>query len=164
MPPEWAGVRRWPAVDFYTPYSSLTKGLRCHRDAPDRLTNTLGKFVGAWAEVLRFCLVGGFATLTHLGVAALLVQRFASLNVFTVNLLAFTCAFWVSFAGHRYFTFRTKGSVLKFLVSSLVGLAVNNTFLAVAFWMSSAELLSIVTAATIAPVVVFILSRFWVFK
>lgn len=120
--------------------------------------------MGVWAEVLRFCLVGGFATLTHLGVATLLVQRFAPLNVFMVNLLAFTCAFWVSFVGHRYFTFRTKGSVLKFLMSSLVGLAVNNTFLAVAFRMSKDDLLSIVTAAAIAPIVVFILSRFWVFK
>lgn len=80
-------------------------------------------------QLLRFGLVGGMATLTHLGVAWWAIQQWPQWSPFWVNLLAFVIAFQVSFWGHSRFTFRQQGHWLKFLSVTVTGFAINNSFL-----------------------------------
>lgn len=115
-------------------------------------------------QILRFAIVGGAATLTHMGVAGALIGVGLDWPVWLVNLAAFTVAFWVSFFGHRHFTFQAAGSPLRFLGAALAGLAVNNLCLAVTFWLTRHDLASIVLAAIASPVAVFVISRLWVFN
>lgn len=115
-------------------------------------------------QIVRFGIVGGAATATHMAVAAILLGVGVPWPVWVVNLVAFSIAFWVSFFGHRYFTFQSPGSPLRFLGAALAGLAVNNICLAAALWLTGNDLLSIVLAAIAAPVAVFVISRLWVFN
>jgi len=84
--------------------------------------------------------------------------------VWTANFLAFCAAFWVSFFGHRHFTFRSRGSSARFLVTALTGLAANNGLLAAALRTTSDETASIIFAAIAAPALVFVLSKYWAFR
>ncbi len=115
-------------------------------------------------QLIRFCLVGGAATLVHMAVAATIVRSGYPIEVWFINFIAFAVALWVSYFGHRYFTFKTSGSSLKFLATGLTGLAVNNACLAVTVQLTGHKLAAIIVAAAISPVVVFAMSRFWVFK
>lgn len=116
------------------------------------------------AQIIRFCVVGGLATFVHMIVAISLVHAGARLGVWAVNLISFTAAVWVSFLGHRYFTFKSDGSAVKFVVTAMVGFAVNNICLTLVYWLTNAELPSIIVAATLSPAVVFFISRLWVFR
>jgi len=116
------------------------------------------------AQILRFGLVGALATLVHVAVASALLAFAGQWQVWLVNFVAFSVAFWVSFFGHRYFTFRAPGSPARFLGAALTGLAVNNGCLALALWATGQKMISITLAAIAAPAVVFMISRLWVFR
>ena len=73
-------------------------------------------------ELIRFVIVGGMSTVVDLVVTTVLVFTTA-LNANFITTIAFLTAFLVSFFGHRYFTFKRKGSILSFFalaVSTLV--------------------------------------------
>lgn len=117
------------------------------------------------AQLIRFGWVGVLATLIHLGVAAILIYSPLNWHVVTVNVVAFMVAFQVSFWGHRYFTFRRPGHMRRFLVAALLGMLIHNILLIVIYkigWFG--EWLSILLAMAVAPIVVYLLSRFWVFR
>lgn len=114
-------------------------------------------------EFIRFGIVGGFATLTHVMVAWLLLTLFPGSPVFLVNVIAFSVAFSVSFFGHRHFTFRTDGSLPRFLVAACVGVAVNNGCLLITAALGFPALQAIIIAAMMSPLVVFVLSKYWAF-
>lgn len=123
-----------------------------------------GALIQLSGQLCRFAAVGGAATLTHMGIAAALISTDLSWPVWLINLIAFAVAFWVSFFGHRYFTFQSAGSPLKFLGAALAGLAVNNLCLAATFWLTRHDLASIILAAIASPLAVYVISRFWVFN
>lgn len=99
-----------------------------------------------------------------MGVAGSLIAFRVHWPVWLVNFFAFTIAFWISYLGHRHFTFRTFGDPIKFLVASVVGLAMNNIFLALTYFLTQHDLVSITLAAAASPIAVFLISRLWVFN
>lgn len=114
-------------------------------------------------KILRFAVVGGGATIVHLALATSLVRGFPSISIFNANAVAFAVAVFVSFIGHSVFTFKAKGSLLRFLTTAIVGLCCNNLVAYALLWATDIKLLSIATGTLAAPVVVYILSSFWVF-
>lgn len=81
-----------------------------------------------------------------------------------VNVAAFLVAFVVSFVGHSRFTFRAKGSLPKFLVAALAGLAVNNLALVALMALGAPALPSLWAATLAAPLVVYLISKTWAFS
>jgi hypothetical protein len=86
-----------------------------------------------------------------------------SLHPLALNLGAFCGAFGVSYVGHSYFTFRTGGKIGRFIVAALAGLAANNLCLAISLWAGLPAVPAIWAATLAAPLVVFLISKFWVF-
>jgi putative flippase GtrA len=115
-------------------------------------------------EIIRFGAVGGAATITHLMAAAVFTKLFRDLDAVGINTLAFCVAFIVSYAGHRYVTFGKEGSPAKFFITSLTGLAINNAVVYLASSIVEAKLLAITIGTMIAPIAVFFLSKYWVFR
>ncbi len=114
-------------------------------------------------EVTRFACVGGLATVTHLTVAAILLRLIPAAPTLVINTIAFCIAFGVYSAGHRYFTFNRTGSPVKFMVTAVSGLIVNNSVVAVLTSLFDIRYAAILAGTAIAPVAVFILSKYWAF-
>lgn len=114
-------------------------------------------------QILKFGLVGASATATHMLTAGLIYRLAPSLYPFVINVGAFCVALIVSFVGHSRFTFQTDGSIGRFLVAALAGLATNNMVLGLLLWSGAPPLQSIWVATLAAPLVVYLISKFWVF-
>ena len=78
-------------------------------------------------ELIRFVIVGGMSTVVDLVVTTVLVFTTA-LNANFITTIAFLTAFLVSFFGHRYFTFKRKGSILSFFALAVSTLILRNIF------------------------------------
>ena len=78
-------------------------------------------------ELIRFVIVGGMSTVVDLVVTTVLVFTTA-LNANFITTIAFLTAFLVSFFGHRYFTFKRKGSMLSFFALAVSTLILRNIF------------------------------------
>ncbi|NOX83421.1 MAG: GtrA family protein [Alphaproteobacteria bacterium] len=80
------------------------------------------------ASFARFAGVGVLATLVH-GVALNLLVLGANLHPTLANVVAFLCAFSISYLGHYYFSFRSRqdhaAAAPKFFFTALIGLAYN---------------------------------------
>ena len=111
----------------------------------------------------RFILVGGAATLAH-AVMLLIFVELGGLNPTLANLFAFICAFFVSYLGHKRFTFRSDASHASalpgFLLAALAGLVVNVGLFAVLsdvfrvhYWLVFGLVI------LLAPSVVYVISR-----
>ena len=86
------------------------------------------------------------------------------------NALGFAVAFFVSFAGHRWLSFRGAAtgvgqSLLRFATTALAGFAVNEIVFALllrgAGWPSW---LALFIAMAVAAGQTFVLSRYWAFR
>lgn len=125
----------------------------------------------AWREVIyaaRFAIVGAAATLLHLTVVWLLIER-AALPALSANVVAFVSAFGLSFAGNYYWTFgqpcSPQAAIKRFFVVSSSALAVNTLALAALIstnWLPAST--AAVLAAFIIPVGTFLASRLWAFR
>jgi putative flippase GtrA len=115
-------------------------------------------------QLVRFVLVGGAATLTHLVVALAILSGPVRVEPLYANLAAFCVAFGVSYLGHRFFTFKAPGAPIRFLLAALLGLLVNNAVLVTILAAGMSERLAIGIAALAAPAIVFLVSKFWVFS
>lgn len=116
------------------------------------------------ARPLRFILVGGFATMIHIVAATALLTLYEGLSPFIANVLAFALAFIASFYGHRYVTFSTDGSVIRFLTVALAGFALNNVVLFISLKLSLPAVFSIVIATICVPFFSYVASVLWAFK
>ncbi len=114
-------------------------------------------------EILRFLVVGGAATVTDLAVTILL-SYFTDFNENIITSSAFIIAFWVSYFGHRYFTFKKKGSVLAFFSLAVTTLILRNiiVFLLVRFVIDG--LAALIIAMALVTVITFVIAKFKVFK
>lgn len=124
-------------------------------------------------QLLRFAVVGGMATVTHMAIFAA-VMELRLLPAMLANTVAFLVAVLVSFLGHFSWTYRENtrhlqlsaahGELLRFFVTALIGFGLNSLVV----WVSI-ELLrlhyvyALVPMATAVPLVVFAISRYWVF-
>ncbi len=55
-------------------------------------------------EFIKFCIIGGIAAITHFLMLMLLFHQY-KIQLALANFIAFLIAFWVSYFGHRIFTF-----------------------------------------------------------
>lgn len=116
---------------------------------------------------LWFMAVGGTAALTHMLVFALTEHR---LWPEVANATGFGVAFFVSFAGHRWLSFRDAGTTVaqsftRFAVTALAGFAANEiVFVAMLRGLEWPSLLALCVALVFAAGQTFVLSRFWAFR
>jgi putative flippase GtrA len=119
-------------------------------------------------NLLKFGCVGVLATLTHLGVVALLVT--AGIHPLYANIFAFITAFNVSYLGHRYWTFNKNSSPHVTAITRFLGVAILsfllNEFLFFLFLKFTAlpYLLAIFIVLLIVTPTTFLLSRMWAFR
>ncbi|MFT7116674.1 MAG: putative flippase GtrA [Rhodoferax sp.] len=119
------------------------------------------------AATFWFLAVGGTAALTHLGVFAL-VQGHMLPEL--ANAVGFCVAFLVSFAGHRYLSFKDASTSLRtslgrFAVTALAGFASNELiFMLLLRWGQLPALLALLAALVFAAGQTFLLSRHWAFR
>ncbi len=119
-------------------------------------------------QLLRFAVVGGGATATHVALGLGLAEGLG-LAPFWANLAAFSAAVLVSYFGNLTWTFRMGpaglGRLPRFLLLALAGLAANQlivfALVDLAGWPYRAALAVVVLAV---PALSFLGSRFWVFN
>ncbi|QJP06768.1 GtrA family protein [Pseudomonas multiresinivorans] len=124
-----------------------------------------------WRELLiaaRFGIVGIGATALHISVAWSLITYMAT-PALLANLIAFLCAFGLSFGGNYLWTFSTPGSpakaIRRFFVISLSAFLANSALLATILasgWLSPR--LAVVASAAVVPGFTFLASRLWGFR
>ena len=113
---------------------------------------------------LRFAFVGLAATFVHVGLAGLFLLGMPESNPYLVNFLAYAVGFLVSYYGHRYLTFKTAGSMVRFLLVALTGFALNNLLVTALLAASASSFMAILIATAIVPVLTYMVSSLWVFK
>lgn len=116
----------------------------------------------------RFFIIGILATLMHITVAIIAI-RFFGLTVFPANLLAFLSGFSLAFVGHYHFTFRAAShyyrALMRYFIISATAFAVNNLLL----WglVKSGlpgDIVSVIVAAAVIPLISYTASRLWGFR
>ena len=119
-------------------------------------------------QLFWFVLVGGSAFVVHYFLVLLLVGRWSVLPLHA-NILAFCCAFWVSYFGHRRLTFQVGHghwqTLPRFAMVALMSFALNQLlfalllqdFPAIPYYVSLAIVLVVVAVLT------FLISKFWAF-
>ena len=116
-----------------------------------------------WNEVIRFGVVGVFATLLHYGIYWVLNHYMNANIAYTIGyLLSFICNFFLS----SYFTFKSKASVKRgigFIGAHLNNYLLHMILLNLFLYLGVSETLAPVPVYLIAVPVNFILVR-WVFK
>ncbi|MGN0914935.1 MAG: GtrA family protein [Succinivibrio sp.] len=121
---------------------------------------------GSVFEIMRFGMVGGAATVTDLMLCYVLIT-FSALHDMenVVNTIAFLVAFWVSFFGHRYFTFKKKGSPLKFFVLAVTTLILRNIIVAfMVFVLDVRGMAALLTAIVAVTAITYIIAKFRIFN
>ena len=110
----------------------------------------------------RFGMVGAIATFIHILVVWGLIEN-TRLPVMLANLLAFSTAFGLSFAGHYYWTFRSPGNPVRamrrFFLVSVTAFSTSSLLLAALLkleWPSPA--IDAVLAAAVMPAITFLVS------
>lgn len=116
-----------------------------------------------WNEVIRFGVVGVFATLLHYGIYWVLNHYMNANIAYTIGyLLSFICNFFLS----SYFTFKSKASVKRgigFIGAHLNNYLLHMILLNLFLYLGVSETLAPIPVYLIAVPVNFILVR-WVFK
>ena len=123
-----------------------------------------------YKEFIKFCVVGASAALTHYAVL-MFILHFSSMPLALGNLIAFVVAFWVSYFGHRIFTFNVQNiqhqqALPKFMMVAVFGFIFNEVFLLSTHHLFPMIHLSILIILTIGitAIFTFFLSKFFAFK
>lgn len=126
------------------------------------------KIIGEIITFVRFFIVGAAATLIHISVATLSISQF-DLPVFRANLLAFLVAFMFAFSGHFIWTFRSQShlarSLFRYFTISISAFALNNlVLLTLVNTGVLSDIVSVILAAAVIPLISFTASRLWGFR
>ena len=119
------------------------------------------------ASTFWFLAVGGTAALVHMGVFALVQDHMLPE---LANALGFVIAFGVSFAGHRWLSFKdattsVRTSLGRFAVTALAGFASNELIFALLLRVGGLPaLVALFVALVFAAGQTFLFSRFWAFR
>ncbi|HRF45765.1 MAG TPA: GtrA family protein [Candidatus Competibacteraceae bacterium] len=119
-------------------------------------------------QFLRFAIIGGTATVTHI-ITALALNEILGLPALTANFLAFTTAVLVSYWGNHSWTFSRQGQhdhyLPRFVVVALTGMVLNQiivyTMVDLGHWSYR---LALAIVVFMVPLITFTLNRLWVFE
>jgi len=118
-------------------------------------------------QLARFTTTGAAAALTHYSIVMLLFKRNIELQY--ANLIAFLLAYWVSYFGHRIFTFKAqhishRQTLPKFTLVAGLGFLFNESFLLLSNLYFSIPISTLVCLAIVlTSIVTFLLNRFFAF-
>ena len=116
-----------------------------------------------WKEVIRFCVVGGFATVVHYGIYLLLQVWMWAWLAYTMG---YALSFLMNYVLTNYFTFKTKPTVqngVGFVISHAVNYGLHIGLLELFLWIGLSNLWAPIPVYCIVIPVNFLLVRF-VFK
>lgn len=111
----------------------------------------------------RFLLVGLIATAVHLFVANVILWFFDT-SPYLANMIAFLLAFFFSFYGHRYLTFKVDGVMWKFFLVAISGFLINNFILSILLFFGLRDMVSLTIATLSVPVITYLASSLWAFN
>lgn len=119
-------------------------------------------------QLFRFGIIGGLATIINCIIFVLLVD-FLKLQPLAGNFLAFSSAFLISYLGHSSWTFKNKQHnkerLIKFLITALIGLAVNSSFVWILMhYFNQSAYIAVLPMVFITPILVFYINKTWVFN
>ncbi|SPT68425.1 GtrA-like protein [Anaerobiospirillum thomasii] len=114
-------------------------------------------------EIVRFILVGSAATLTDLIISAALIYM-TPLSENAITTIAFAIAFFVSYFGHKNYTFKKDGKMLSFLALALGMLLLRNIIVYYLVLYVIAGLPALVIAMIFVTGITYLVSKFFVFK
>lgn len=158
------------ANDFPFRRSGERKAVFSRKRRMHELTGSKGTISGETSRVRRlltFGAVGVAASAVHAAVGITLV-RGGLLAPFSANVIAFLTAFFVSYFGHRNWTFGSDsshaGAMPKFFAVAVSGLAMNQAivFVVVDLLGLRYELALAIVFLTVPPAT-YVLARFWAF-
>ena len=114
-----------------------------------------------------FGLVGGTATLTHVG-TALVAHDYGRFAPLAANLAGYACAVMVSYFGHARLTFRRPPlhgpQFLRFVATSLSVLALNQLIVFIGVSIVHVRFAwALIPAVIVVPIVTFVISKLWAF-
>lgn len=121
-------------------------------------------------QFFRFCIVGLIAALTHYFLVILLIQPQYQVSLKYANLLAFLMAFWVSYFGHRIFTFQAtrlahRQTLKKFIVVAGLGFMLNESVLLVSHhYLDIPISMLVIFSIGITSIFTFLLNRYFAFQ
>ncbi len=125
------------------------------------LTETLG-------QLMRFGVIGGLAAVTHYCIAIYLTDQ--QVAAAWANLVAFIIAFWVSYFGHRYFSFDAgdmshQQTLPRFILVAVFGFILNESLLLLMLHFTKISIaLGLPFIIVITAIFTFILSRQFAFN
>ena len=114
-------------------------------------------------ELIRFVIVGGLATVVDLVMTTVLVFT-TSFHENLITSIAFITAFWVSFFGNIYFTFKAKGSPVAFFALALSTLAIRNLIVYLLVIANIRGFTALIIAMAVVTVITYVVAKFKIFK
>jgi putative flippase GtrA len=118
-------------------------------------------------SVLKFGLVGIFATLTYYYSAIFLREVMSGYPIVITNLIAYCIAMFVSYVGHYFWTYKAQSShgatSLKFIASALFGSALNSAIVQICMYSTMQYRSAMVVAIILVPAVAYVINKRWVF-
>ena len=94
-------------------------------------------------RVLKFGVVGVFATLTYYFSAISLKEILHGFSILVTNLIAYGIAMIVSYVGHYFWTYKAQSdhgtTIVKYVISALFGSALNSTIVYICMRLRSEE-------------------------
>lgn len=118
-------------------------------------------------SVLKFGMVGLFATLTYYSSAISLREFLYGFSIMVTNLVAYSIAMLVSYVGHYFWTYNAQGNhgatFTKYVVSALFGSALNSAVIFICMHFSMQYKPAMVVAIVLVPAVAYVINKKWVF-
>jgi len=118
-------------------------------------------------QLMRFGIIGVLAALTHYAIAITLTNK--GIPAAWANLVAFVIAFWVSYFGHRYFSFDAgdvshQQTLPRFIFVAVLGFILNESLLLLMLHFTSITIaLGLPFIIILTAIFTFILSRQFAF-
>ncbi len=118
-------------------------------------------------RTFRFGCVGVAATLTY-AIIGLAWERYVGTHILVGNTLAYGISFFISYFGHRRFTFSScmphREALPRFMLSTLLGFCVNTSIIFAFSYFALPYKYGMLTAIIVTPVFTYIVLRLWVFN
>ena len=116
---------------------------------------------------IRFCVVGGAATLSYY-LLGLFFVPFLGMPLVFGNFMAYVLSFAISYIGQSKWTFAAKGTqegmLSRFAIAQLAGLGLNSAIIEICASMGIIYEISMLLAIAIVPFFVYFICKIWVFR